>query len=115
MFLESDLNGEFCMGCGTRLVWGKFAYKQEICWDCFEQKVISIAMLTRDAEDRDIVLYLLNAQKEIQKGWIIKDIKAVNARCHSCGAIVPGHGSHVCDICFERSLRNSRLDKDVLR
>lgn len=60
MFLESDLNGEFCMGCGTRLVWGKFAYKQEICWDCFENQVLRIASKLHAHQDREIVTYLLN-------------------------------------------------------
>ena len=25
-----------CIDCGIKLEWGRFAYNQDICWDCFK-------------------------------------------------------------------------------
>ena len=29
------MNKQNCIICDAELVWGKFAYNQEMCWDCF--------------------------------------------------------------------------------
>lgn len=34
--------GKNCIICGARLVFGDFAFNQEICWDCFKAKVEEI-------------------------------------------------------------------------
>ena len=62
-------NGEFCIGCGARLVWGKFAYKQELCWDCFEKKVNYITQDIKGADDVDIIKHLLNISKLFAAKW----------------------------------------------
>lgn len=55
---------EFCTGCGQRLAWGKFAYKQEICWECFEQQVLYITTQIKTVQNKEIVLHLLGVAKE---------------------------------------------------
>lgn len=62
----------YCIECDTQLEWGGFAYKQEVCWDCFERKVnILIAFLRgRDTVpfpyvEADITQYMLEVVKEI--------------------------------------------------
>jgi len=29
-----------CKICGKILKWGKFAYMQEVCWDCYKEKLL---------------------------------------------------------------------------
>ena len=57
--LTRETDGEYCTGCGSRLIWGKFAYNQELCWDCFEQQVNYIASKITTPQDREMVMYLL--------------------------------------------------------
>ena len=63
--LTRETDGEYCTGCGSRLIWGKFAYNQELCWDCFEERVILIASRTQTRGDKAIVRHLLAIAKEV--------------------------------------------------
>lgn len=106
------MKDNLCIVCKETLKIGQFAYNQEICWNCFEQKVISISQMVESAEDSAIVIHLLNVQREVQERWGSKNAKA---RCHSCGAIVPYWEGIQCNECFNKLLNTQRLDKDVLR
>lgn len=55
-----------CTVCGARLILGRFAYNQEVCWDCFKKKVIGIAWKLETREDKEIVIHLLNCLAESQ-------------------------------------------------
>lgn len=83
------MEDNLCIVCKETLKIGQFAYNQEICWNCFEKKVISISQMVETAEDSAIVIHLLNVHKEVQERFESRGIKA---RCHSCGAIVPTFG-----------------------
>ena len=106
------MKDNLCIVCKETLKIGQFAYNQEICWNCFEQKVISISQMVESAEDSAIVIHLLNVYKEVQGRFESRDIKA---RCHSCGAIVPHLERKAYNECFNKLLNTQRLDKDVLR
>lgn len=62
-------SGEYCVGCGTRLALGKFAYNQELCWDCFEQKVAYIIKDLKTTDDKEIIKHLLNITKLFAAKW----------------------------------------------
>ena len=106
------MKDNLCIVCKETLKIGQFAYNQEICWNCFEKKVISISQMVETVEDSAIVIHLLNVQREAQGRWGSKNAKV---RCHSCGAIVPHLERHTCSECFSKLLNTQRLDKDVLR
>ncbi len=57
-------SNEVCRVCGAKLEWGKFAYNQNTCWDCFEQRVRVIADQATTSEERSIILHLLNVARE---------------------------------------------------
>ena len=65
MMSEVQSNGKYCTGCGTIFRWGEFAYNQELCWNCFEEKVILIASRTQTIGDKAIVRHLLAIAKEV--------------------------------------------------
>ena len=57
-----------CIECGGELECGKFAYRQEMCWDCFEEHIQKVILLTKVlwGEDNpyiDYITYLLNSHK----------------------------------------------------
>lgn len=60
-----DVENKICIVCEGPLQLGKFAYNQEMCWECFEQRVISISQMTRDVEDSAIVMYLLDMTRNL--------------------------------------------------
>lgn len=53
-----------CKVCNAPLMLGKFAYNQEVCWDCFEQQVLFIAEATSTPEAKEIVMHLLDVARE---------------------------------------------------
>ena len=53
-----------CIKCGNNLYLGKFAYNQEMCWECFEAEVIWIAVSARNNSHRDIIIHMLNVMRE---------------------------------------------------
>lgn len=53
------MKDNLCIVCKETLKIGQFAYNQEICWDCFEKKVISISEMVETVEDSGIVLHML--------------------------------------------------------
>jgi uncharacterized protein with NRDE domain len=59
-----------CIVCGEPLKLGEFAYNQEQCWPCFEQKVKSIAKEASTNKNAEIILHLLAIAKEAHR---IKD------------------------------------------
>ena len=65
MPIEERLTQPFCKDCGRHMIWGKFAYKQEICDECFEERVRRIASNTKTIEDSEIVLHMLAITKEV--------------------------------------------------
>ena len=52
-----------CIECGNDLEWGKFAYRQEMCWNCFEENIQKVILLTEDNPYIDYITYLLNSHK----------------------------------------------------
>ena len=36
-----------CIECENDLKWGKFAYRQEMCWNCFEEHIQKVILLTK--------------------------------------------------------------------
>lgn len=60
-------SNKVCRVCGVKLEWGRFAYNQEVCWDCFEQRVRAIADEATTSENRSIILHLLNIAREIYR------------------------------------------------
>ena len=56
-----------CKVCNAPLMLGKFAYNQEVCWDCFEQQVLFIAEATSTPEAKEIVTYLLAVTREVHR------------------------------------------------
>jgi hypothetical protein len=58
----------YCTKCGEPLKLGEFAYNQEICWDCFEKRVMEIIDLPElYTEDKEIIKHLLATTKEIHR------------------------------------------------
>lgn len=31
-----------CIKCGQDLIWGGFAYSQDMCWECFRQEILQM-------------------------------------------------------------------------
>lgn len=54
-----------CKNCQKELKWGRFAYNQDMCWDCFSNEVQY--MLNRiDGElHKDILKHLLAVVEEL--------------------------------------------------
>ena len=58
-----------CAKCGWKLAIGDFAYKQEICWECFKGMVRDISV--RDAqtrEDEELLEHMLSCMAEFYFG-----------------------------------------------
>lgn len=75
-------SNKVCRVCGGKLEWGKFAYNQDTCWDCFEQRVRAIADQATTSEERSVILYLLDVAREthnirnhIISNWSVLNIK----------------------------------------
>lgn len=55
---------KFCIKCGGALKLGEFAYKQTMCWGCFEAICTMIAASAHTSEERHMALYLLDVTRE---------------------------------------------------
>ena len=54
---------ENCICCRGPLHWGKFAYKQSICWECFKEKCLEI-LEQHIGEEREILVHIMSAYAE---------------------------------------------------
>ena len=59
-----DVKRPKCIVCGKDLKLGEFAFNQDMCWECFEERVMKIAGKAQSATEADIILHLLNIAKE---------------------------------------------------
>ena len=53
-----------CTGCGKRLIWGRYAYNQTMCWNCFEQHFNNLVAQIEEPQDKALLIYLLDVLKE---------------------------------------------------
>ena len=53
------MNDITCTSCGEPLSLSKFAYDQEMCWECFHKKASRIIANTQTREDKDILKFML--------------------------------------------------------
>lgn len=53
-----------CIKCGAPLYFGEFAYKQEVCWDCFSKNMDKIGKTIQDISDKEIYDHMVNVFSE---------------------------------------------------
>jgi len=58
---KCDCMNQKCKKCGDLLIWGKFAYNQEICWSCYQDKMNSLIKKFIFDGDEEAAIFLKGA------------------------------------------------------